>query len=156
MARKLYQVGSTRDHLNRNIDIALRSGASRVANSINILQQTEIIPRCRKICLEVNPIFQFFSRAGGRNDFRLSVGTILLGLGIPVSVGWDYGGLLGLVDSCSDLSLMVICSNWSLKHLKLTFLHSIQHAAASEGEKTRIGRIFDEKWNQWVSSYVSL
>lgn len=73
----------------------------------------------------MNPIFQFMSKASGRSDLRLSVCSILLGLGIPVSIGWDYGGFLGLNDGNLDLLISILSFNWSLKHLKLIFLHSI-------------------------------
>lgn len=73
----------------------------------------------------MSPIFEFLSKTSGRNDLRLSVCSILLGLGIPVSVGWDYGGILGLSDGNLDLMVTILSYNWSLKHLKLVFLNSI-------------------------------
>ena len=107
-----------------------------------------------KTCFEINPLYQFLSRSSGREDARLSVGAILQGLKMPVSLGWDFGGLLGQ-DSCYfDLVLMVMCSNWSLKELKLCFLHSIEYAAGTEGEKVRIRRKFDEDWIKWINSYL--
>ena len=58
-------------------------------------------------------------------DFSLSLGAILLGLKVPVSVGWEYGGLLGLKSSTNEFALMSVCCNWSLKELKLVLLNSI-------------------------------
>lgn len=71
------------------------------------------------------------SRASGRRDFRLSVSAILLGLAVPVSISSDFGGLLGIESVCSDLLMAVVSYNWTLKHLKLIFLHSIEHAAST-------------------------
>ena len=133
----MYQAGATRNHNNKNIHSALQAGAQRIANGLNILQFSEIIPRCNKVCFEVSPIFQFLSRSSGREDFRISVGVILQGLKVPVSVGWDYGGLLGLQTCNADLCLMAACSSWSLKELKLALLHSVQYSSCTEGMRVR-------------------
>lgn len=85
---------------------------------------------------------------------RLSVAAILQGVGVPVSVGWDYGGLLSLENCYSDLSLMIVCSNWSLRHLKLTFLQSIDNAAASYGQKVGLRKSFQKEWANWLSHYL--
>lgn len=132
---KFYQAGNTRNHGNTNIKSALEAGAKRISNCSNILQFSEIIPRCSKTCFEINPIYQILSRSSGREDIRLSVGAVLLGLKVPVSLGWDYCGILGVETCNSDISMMVVSSNWSLKELKLVFLNSIEYSTCTEGEK---------------------
>jgi hypothetical protein len=154
-AAKLYQAGVTRDHKSHSIHSALKAGARRIANSCNPLQFTEMVPRFRQVCFEFNPIFQFLSRSSGREDFRISVAAVMLGLSVPVTIGCDYGGLLDL-DSCSlSLALTVMASNWSLRELKLIFLHSLDHSAAAQGQKSTTRRIFTDQWSKWVKSYLS-
>jgi hypothetical protein len=154
-AVKLYQAGVTRDHKSRSIQTALRADARRIANSCNPLQFTEMVPRFRQVCFEFNPVFQFLSRSSGREDFRFSVAAVMLGLSVPVTIGCDYSGLLGL-DGCSlALALTVLGSNWSLRELKLTFLHSLDHSASAQGQKSTTRRRFTEQWSKWVNSYLA-
>ncbi len=72
----------------------------------------------------------------------MSVSAILLGLEVPVSIGSDFGGLLGIESVSKDLLIAIISYNWSVKHLKLIFLHSIEHSATTEGEKIRLKNSF--------------
>lgn len=133
----------SRDHTRTDIYTALLGGVKRIANCSSILQNTQLIPRCLNVCFEINPIYQFVSRASGREDIRLSVGAVLLGLQVPVSIGWDYGGLLGIENGSFDLAVMILSSNWSLRHIKLVFLHSLKFSSGSEGEKIVIRKNFE-------------
>ena len=78
-----------------------------------------------------------------------------MGLKVPISIGWDYGGLLGTKTSHNDLTLMVACSNWSLKELKMTFLYSIEYAIATAGQKINLRNSFNRSWEKWVNQYIS-
>jgi hypothetical protein len=150
----VYQAGLASNHRSANVDSALKRGVRRVTNCCSILQTAQLMPRCRSVCFEVNPLFQLASRAS-KGDFVLWVGPVLLGMGVPVSVGCDYGGLLGGSSASLDLAVVMLNSMWSLKHLKLLFLNSLEHAAAPRGQKVRARRLFEQRWGEWMREYVS-
>ena len=119
-------------------------------NGLNILQQIDQLPYCKNICFEINPIFNLISGASKRNDFRLSMAPILLGLGYPVTINSDLCGVIGYQDSLLDLMISALSFNWSLKHIKLTILYSINYAVTTEGLKKKMLEIFNQKWQQWI------
>lgn len=41
--KKVYHVGETKDHLNRNIEVAINAGTVRIGHGINILQHPDLI-----------------------------------------------------------------------------------------------------------------
>ena len=75
-------------------------------------------------------------------DLRLSNAPILLGLGIPVSISPDVPGTFGYEDSTVDFFCAAVSFNWTLKHLKLIAIHSINHSLCSEGMKIRTFKSF--------------
>lgn len=78
----------------------------------------------------------------------------MLRLKVPVSVGWEYGGLFGIETSWNDLTMIVASSNWSLKDLKLVFLNSIDYAACGEGLKIKMRNQFSKEWSRWILNYL--
>ena len=95
------------------------------------------------------------SRITGKEDVRISYGTVLQGLKIPVSIGSSYSGILGVSSSSLDLALTMVGSNWSLRNLKLSFLHSINYSAATQGQKINMRKEFFSSWEKWINSYIS-
>jgi hypothetical protein len=94
--KKIYQAGNTSNHFNDNISEALKSNCFRITNGLNILQKTELLSKCKAICIEINPILNLVQGASKRTDLRLSIAPILLGLGFPISINSDLCGLFGL------------------------------------------------------------
>ena len=88
--------------------------------------------------------------SSARIDLRLSTAPILLGLGIPVSISPDDPGKFGYEDSTVDFFCSGVSFNWTLKHFKLTALHSINHSICSEGNKVRMHKTFKERWDKWL------
>lgn len=69
------------------------------------------------------------------NDPRAASPQLLLGLGVPVSLSPDDPARFGLDDSTMDFFVSFISSNWSLEHLKLLGIYSINHAICEEEMK---------------------
>lgn len=69
------------------------------------------------------------------SDPRSASSPLLLGLGIAVTLNSDDPGKFGLEDSTMDYFVSFVSSNWSLKHLKLMAIYSINHAICSEETK---------------------
>ncbi|CAM6002623.1 unnamed protein product [Sphagnum balticum] len=131
--KKVYHAGETRDHLNRNVEIAVRAGSVRIGHGLNIIQHIEFLPYCRNVCFEVNPISNLLTGCSAHKDLRLSTAPLLLGLGYPVSLSPDDPGKFGYTDSTVDFFVAAVSFNWTLKHLKLIAYHSINHAVCTEG-----------------------
>lgn len=93
--KKCYHAGDTRDHLNKNIEIAVKAGSVRIGHGLNIVQRIEFLPHCSNICFELNPISNLITASSARLDLRLSTAPILLGLGYPVSISPDDPGKFG-------------------------------------------------------------
>lgn len=93
--KKCYHAGDTRDHLNHNIEIALKGGSARIGHGLNITQHIEILPLCTGVCFELCPVSNVITASSARLDLRLSTAPILLGLGIPVSINPDDPGKFG-------------------------------------------------------------
>lgn len=110
----------------------INSGSARIGHGINILQHPDLIEICRKkqICFEKNPVSNII--LSYVRDPRVATGPLLLGLGVPITINPDDPGKFGLEDNTMDYFVTFISSNWSLKHLKLIGLHSINHAICSE------------------------
>ena len=153
--RKCYHAGETRDHTNRNIEIAIKGGSARIGHGLNITQHIEILPICTGVCFELCPVSNIVSGSSARNDLRLSTAPILLGLGVPVSISPDDPGKFGYEDSTVDYFCSGVSFNWSLKHFKLVGTHSINHSICSEGVKIRAYKVFEEGWQQWVDQFLS-
>ncbi len=88
------------------------------------------MPYCRNICFEKNPISNLI--LGYISDTRLSSCPVLLGLGYPVTINPDDPGKFGLEDNTMDYFVSACSYNWTLKHLKLIGIHSINHSVCTE------------------------
>lgn len=97
---------------------------------------------CANVCFELCPITNLVMGSSARLDLRLSNAPILLGLGIPVSINPDDPGNFGYEDSTVDFFCAAVSFNWTLKHLKLVAVHSINHSICSEGTKLRTQKSF--------------
>jgi len=148
--RKCYHAGDTRDHRNRNVELAVKAGSVRIGHGLNIIQHVEILPLCASVCFELCPISNVITASSARLDLRLSNAPILLGLGIAVSINPDDPGKFGYEDSTVDYFCAAVSFNWTLKHLKLIAIHSINHSICTEGTKLRTLRAFNERWESWV------
>jgi hypothetical protein len=60
-------------------------------------------------------------------------------------------GKLGAEDSTADFFVSSTSYDWTLKHLKLVILHSLNHCLTKERQRRQILKIFNEKWNKWVA-----
>ena len=87
-------------------------------------------------------------------DLRMSTAPLLLGLGYAVSISSDDPGKFGYEDATVDYFVSAVSFNWTLKHLKLVAIHSINHAIVNEGPRLRILEQFNERWNKWVISFL--
>ncbi len=150
--KKAYHAGETKDHLNNNIELAVRSGAVRIGHGLNIFKRVDYLAQCKHVCFELNPISNLLT--GGMADIRMSSAPILLGLGYAVSISSDDPGKFGYEDTTVDYFAAAVCFNWTLKHLKLVAYHSINHAIVTEGERVKILENFNQHWNQWVAEYL--
>jgi adenosine deaminase len=153
--KKCYHAGDTRDHLNNNIEIAVRGGSVRIGHGLNIIQRIEFLPHCSNVCFELNPISNLITAASARLDLRLSSAPILLGLGYPVSISPDDPGKFGYEDTTVDFFASAVSFNWTLKHLKLVAIHSINHSICTEGARLKLLRAFTERWQSWIEQYLS-
>ena len=151
--KKVYHAGETNDHLNRNIEIAIKGGSVRIGHGINLLQHPELIEQCRgKVCFEKNPVSNFVLQYLA--DLRRGPAPVLLGLGVPVSISPDDPGKFGFEDTTGDYFVAAVSYNWTLKHLKLVAIHSINHAICSEEVKAQILESFEAKWEKWVEKFI--
>lgn len=134
--KKVYHAGETKDHLNNNVELAVRSGSVRIGHGLNIVKRIDYLNQCRNVCFELNPISNLLT--GGMTDIRMSTAPLLLGLGYSVSISSDDPGKFGYEDTTVDYFASAVSFNWSLRHLKLIAYHSINHAIVSEGDKIKI------------------
>jgi len=84
----------------------------------------------------------------------LSTAPILLGLGYPVSISPDDPGKFGYEDTTVDYFASSVSFNWTLKHLKLIAIHSINHSICTEGARLKLLKSFNEKWSNWIAAYL--
>lgn len=73
---------------------------------------------------------------GYKNDTREASAPILLGLGYAVTINPDDPGKFGLEDTTADYFIASVSYNWTLRHLKLIAIHSINHAICEEKVST--------------------
>jgi len=133
--------------------VALKAGAVRIGHGLNIVHHSEIIPLCTKTCFELCPVSNVITASSARLDLRLSTAPILLGLGIPVSISPDDPGKFGYEDTTVDYFCAGVSFNWTLKHFKLIAIHSINYSICSEGNKIRMMKTFNERWNKWLEQF---
>jgi adenosine deaminase len=57
---------------------------------------------------------------------------LLLHLGIPLTINPDDPGIFGYQDTTVDFFVALVSYNWTIRHLKLTFLYSIDFALCDE------------------------
>ena len=110
------------------------------------------MPHCKNICFEKNPLSNLV--LGYNGDAREASAPIILGLGYAVTINHDDPGKFGVEDSTVDYFLASISYNWTLRHLKLTAYHSINHAICSEHTRNEILHEFNRNWNRWVQDFV--
>ncbi len=150
--KKVYHAGETKDHLNNNVELAVRSGSVRIGHGLNIVKRIEYLNQCRHICFELNPISNLLT--GGMTDLRMSTAPLLLGLGYAVSISSDDPGKFGYEDTTVDYFASAVSFNWTLRHLKLIAYHSINHAIVTEGQRLQILESFEARWNNWVGRFL--
>ena len=148
--KKCYHAGDTRNHLNNNIQIAVKAGSVRIGHGLNIIQRIQFLPHCADVCFELNPISNLITASSGKLDLRLSTAPILLGLGYPVSISPDDPGKFGYEDCTVDFFASAVSFNWTLKHLKLVAVHSINHSICTSGQRLKLHKAFDQRWSQWI------
>lgn len=73
-----------------------------------------------------------------------------------MSINPDDPGKFGCIDNTEDYFVSFVSFNWTLKHLKLCAIHSINHAICSEEEKEAIVKSFNAKWNTWVKDFLAI
>ena len=152
--KKCYHAGDTRDHTNDNIEIAVKAGSVRLGHGLNILQRIEFLPHCKNVCFEKNPISNIVTAASKKLDLRLASAPVLLGLGYPVSISPDDPGKFGYEDTTVDFFCAAVSYNWTLKHLKLTIIHSINHAICTEGVRINLLNAFSARWEAWINEFI--
>ena len=150
--KKVYHAGETKDHLNNNVELSVRSGSVRIGHGLNIVKRIDYLNQCRHICFELNPISNLLT--GGMTDLRMSTAPLLLGLGYAVSISSDDPGKFGYEDTTVDYFACAVSFNWSLRHLKLIAYHSINHAIVTEGKRLQILESFEANWNSWVTRFL--
>ena len=65
-------------------------------------------------------------------DSRQACAPLLLNLGVPIAITPDDPGKFNCQDATFDVHMSVVSYDWTLKQLKLTMIHSINHAICSE------------------------
>jgi adenosine deaminase len=133
----------------------VKAGSVRIGHGLNIIQRIEFLPHCRNVCFELNPISNLITASSARLDLRLSNAPILLGLGYPVSISPDDPGKFGYEDTTVDYFASAVSFNWTLKHLKLVAIHSINHAICTEGTRLKLERAFNQRWEKWIDELLS-
>lgn len=125
----------------------------RLGHGLNILQRIDFLPHCANVCFEKNPVSNLITASSKKMDLRLGTAPILLGLGYPVSISPDDPGKFGYEDSTVDFFCAAVSYNWTLKHIKLTCVHSINHAICTEGVRIKLIKSFNEKWQAWLNNF---
>lgn len=72
---------------------------------------------------------------------------------MSVSVG--DAGKLGAEDCTADLLVSLVSYDWTLKHVKLVALHSINHSLQDYRERAALLKDFECKWNEWIRKLLS-
>lgn len=129
------------------------AGSVRIGHGLNVMQRIEFLPYCRFLCFEKCPLANLL--LGHTGDPRESSAPILLGLGYAVSISVGDAGKLGAEDATADYVVTLVSYDWTLKHLKLVALHSINHSLQSEGDRALLLRDFEKRWDEWVDKLLS-
>lgn len=58
-----------------------------------------------------------------------------MGLGYAISINMGDSGKFGAEDSTFDFFVSSVSYDWTLKHLKLVILHSLNHSLAKERDR---------------------
>lgn len=125
----------------------------RVGHGINFLQQPHLLGKHKgKFCFEANPISNYVLKY--QKDLRCSPFPTLLGLGHAVSLSPDDPGRFGCEDSTMDYFAAFVSYNWTLRHLKLVAIHSINHAVCTPIQKKQLLASFNKKWDSWVKCFL--
>jgi len=117
------------------------------------MQRIDFLPQCSHICFELNPISNLITASSKKTDLRLGNAPILLGLGYAVSLSPDDPGKFGYEDSTVDFFCAAVSYNWTLKHFKLTCIHSINHSICTEGVRLKLLKSFNKKWHEWLTEF---
>ena len=149
---KVYHAGETKNHMSRNIEEAVVAGSVRIGHGLNILQRVEFLPFCKYICFEKCPISNLL--LGYTGDPRESSAPILLGLGYAVSINIGDAGKFGVEDATADFFVSSVSYDWTLKHLKLVALHSLNHALCKDRQRRHMLKKFNDNWNAWVADFL--
>lgn len=80
---------------------------------------------------------------GYTGDPRESSAPILLGLGYAVSLNIGDSGKFGAEDSTPDYFVSTVSYDWTLKHLKLVALHSLNHSLSKERQRRQMLKKFN-------------
>ena len=105
-----------------------------------------------KFCFEANPISNHILRY--HKDLRCSPFPVLLGLGHAVSISPDDPSRFGYEDSTMDYFAAFVSYNWTLRHLKLIALHSINHAVCTPIQRKQLLASFMRKWESWIKAFL--
>lgn len=126
------------DPLNKNIEIALNCGSKRIGHGLNIVHHIDLVSKCieKNVCFEINPVSNCV--LGYCADPRVGIAPLLLELGINLSINPDDSGKFGYSGSTVDFFVTLTCYNWTIRHLKLVCLYSIDHALCNEDQKQSI------------------
>ena len=71
-----------------------------------------------------------------------------------MSINIGSSGKFGIEDGTADLFVSAVSYDWTLKHLKLIALHSINHSLCKEKERRKMLRDFEKDWNGWIRKYL--
>ena len=74
---------------------------------------------------------------------RESSAPVLLGLGYNVSLNPGDSAKFGLEDSTGEFFVSLLAYNWTLKHLKLVAIHSINHSVCHENVQKEMVKSFN-------------
>lgn len=45
--------------------------------------------------------------------------------------------------------------DWTLKHLKLVALHSVNHSLQSERDRHAVLINFEQRWDEWIDKFIA-
>lgn len=125
----------------------------RIGHGINFIYHPHLIEKYKgKVCFEGNPVSNVILKY--HKDVRQGPLPILLGLGYAVSLSPDDPGRFDCEDTTMDYFVAAVSYNWSLKHLKLIALHSINHAVCTSVQRKQLLVSFNHKWNLWIKNFL--
>lgn len=80
---------------------------------------------------------------GYYKDPRQEHAPLFLQLGIPLTINPDDPGIFGYEDSTVDFYVALMSYNWTIRHIKLTCLYSIDYALCDELTKNEMRKKFN-------------